>query len=167
MEIVLSIIKIELEFYARAAGLQIQHLVVHAWVRIIAHSKVVILTNYLLLVRNSPYLNVTTYICLELFFFLFSIHSHSPLQVKEIVETFSSSADDFNDISKVLDFHIGLPYGFILSVWGFGVILGGALLALSVSSLKSYKRGESSPLATKGQAGCYIFLSLQIFKSLK
>ena len=35
----------------------------------------------------------------------------------------------------------------------FGVILGGALLALSVSSLRSYKRGEQSALAVKGQAG--------------
>ncbi|KAK8556563.1 hypothetical protein V6N13_064584 [Hibiscus sabdariffa] len=91
---------------------------------------------------------------------------NSPPEVKEIVETFSSSADDFNDVSKVLGYHVGIPYGIILSVGGFlsfmltgsisairfGVILGGALLALSVSSLKSYKRGESSPLASKGQA---------------
>lgn len=35
----------------------------------------------------------------------------------------------------------------------FGVILGGALLFLSVSSLRSYKQGESSPLTLKGQAG--------------
>ncbi|XP_039045455.1 protein FATTY ACID EXPORT 3, chloroplastic-like [Hibiscus syriacus] len=39
-----------------------------------------------------------------------------------------------------------------ISAIRFGVILGGALLALSVSSLRSYKRGESSPLASKGQA---------------
>ncbi|XVF37406.1 hypothetical protein REPUB_Repub20aG0005000 [Reevesia pubescens] len=98
--------------------------------------------------------------------YLSTATENSPPEVKEIVETFSSSADDFNDVNKVLDFHVGIPYGFILSVWGFlsfmltgsvpairfGVILGGALLAVSVSSLKSYKRGESSPLATKGQA---------------
>lgn len=35
----------------------------------------------------------------------------------------------------------------------FGVILGGVLLALSISSLKSYKRGKPSPLALKGQTG--------------
>ena len=35
----------------------------------------------------------------------------------------------------------------------FGVVLGGTLLALSVSSLRSWKRGESSSLALKGQAG--------------
>ncbi|XP_022761396.1 protein FATTY ACID EXPORT 3, chloroplastic-like [Durio zibethinus] len=98
--------------------------------------------------------------------YLSTAAENSPPEVKEIVGTFSSSADDFKDVNKVLDFHVGIPYGFILSVLGFlsfmltgsisavrfGVILGGALLALSVSSLKSYDRGESSPLATKGQA---------------
>ncbi|KAL4388897.1 hypothetical protein GQ457_09G012600 [Hibiscus cannabinus] len=102
---------------------------------------------------------------------------NSPPEVKEIVETFSSSADDFNDVSKALDYHVGIPYGIILSVGGFlsfmltgsisairfGVILGGALLALSVSSLKSYKRGESSPLASKGQA---VISSVIFFREL-
>lgn len=143
--------------------------------------------------------------------YLSTAAENSPPEVKEIVETFSSSAEDFNDVSKVHDFHVGIPYGmvfaldsfhvffyidcvpsiqpskfvlcirvwagFILSVGGFlsfmvtgsisairfGIILGGALLALSVSSLKSHKKGESSPLAIKGQAGCYNFLNLQEF----
>ncbi|XP_021832028.1 protein FATTY ACID EXPORT 3, chloroplastic isoform X1 [Prunus avium] len=91
---------------------------------------------------------------------------NSPEPVKEIVETFNSSADDLNDVSKVRDFHVGIPYGIFLSLGGFlsfmvtgstsairfGVILGGALLFLSVSSLRSYKQGESSPLTLKGQA---------------
>lgn len=41
----------------------------------------------------------------------------------------------------------------------FGVILGGGLLALSISSLKSYKKGQPSSLALKGQTGklvCFI-----------
>jgi len=42
----------------------------------------------------------------------------------------------------------------------FGVILGGALLALSILSLKSYKRGRPSPLALKGQTGEIICFSL-------
>ncbi|GMI93090.1 fatty acid export 2 [Hibiscus trionum] len=98
--------------------------------------------------------------------YLSTAAENSPPEVKEIVETFSSSADNFNDVSRVVDFQVGIPYGIILSVGGFlsfmltgsisairfGVILGGVLLALSVSSLKSYKRGESSPLASKGQA---------------
>ncbi|CAB4284951.1 unnamed protein product [Prunus armeniaca] len=91
---------------------------------------------------------------------------NSPEPVKEIVETFNSSADDMNDVSKVRDFHVGIPYGLLLSLGGFlsfmvtgsisairfGVIIGGALLFLSVSSLRSYKQGESSPLTLKGQA---------------
>lgn len=40
-----------------------------------------------------------------------------------------------------------------ISAIRFGVILGGTLLALSVSSLRSQNRGEISPLALKGQAG--------------
>lgn len=92
---------------------------------------------------------------------------NSPEPVKEIVETFSTPTEDLNDISKVQDFYLGIPYGLLLSVGGFlsfmltgsisairfGVILGGTLLALSVSSLRYYKRGKSSPLALKGQAG--------------
>lgn len=35
----------------------------------------------------------------------------------------------------------------------FGLILGGALLALSISSLRSQNKGETFPLALKGQAG--------------
>ncbi|XP_039045450.1 protein FATTY ACID EXPORT 3, chloroplastic-like [Hibiscus syriacus] len=76
--------------------------------------------------------------------YLSTAAENSSPEIKEIVETFSSySADDFNDISKILDFHVGIPYGIILSVGGFlsfmltgrisairfGVILGGALLA--------------------------------------
>jgi len=33
----------------------------------------------------------------------------------------------------------------------FGIVFGGVLLALSVSSLKSYKRGQPSPVMLKGQ----------------
>ncbi|PON60538.1 TMEM14 family [Parasponia andersonii] len=87
-------------------------------------------------------------------------------EVKEIVETFTLSTDDLNDISKIHDFRVGIPYGLVLSLGGFlsfmvtgsiaairfGVILGGSLLALSVLSLRSYKQGKPSPLALKGQA---------------
>lgn len=68
----------------------------------------------------------------------------------------------------ICSFH-DLPFlaGLVLSLGGFlsfmvtgstagirfGVILGGTLIALSVSSLRSNKRGEQSPLALKGQAG--------------
>ncbi|KAF1895545.1 hypothetical protein Lal_00041824 [Lupinus albus] len=87
--------------------------------------------------------------------------------VKEIVETFTSPTDNLSRISGVRDFYVGLPYGLILSLGGFltfmvtgsiealrfGVILGGVLLALSISSLKAYKRGQPSARALKGQAG--------------
>ncbi|XVF84158.1 hypothetical protein PTKIN_Ptkin17bG0003200 [Pterospermum kingtungense] len=112
--------------------------------------------------------------------YLSTATENSPPELKEIVETYSSSADDFNDVAKVLDFHVGIPYGLILSVWGFlcfmltgsvsairfGVILGGAHLALSILSLKSYKRGESSPLATKGQAVIASLIFLREFSLL-
>ncbi|KAJ4832562.1 hypothetical protein Tsubulata_000134 [Turnera subulata] len=88
-----------------------------------------------------------------------------PEPVKDIVESFSSSTDDVDEISKVRDFHVGIPYGFVLSLGGFlvfmltgsiaairfGIILGGTLLALSVSSLRSYQKGETNSLALKGQ----------------
>lgn len=87
-------------------------------------------------------------------------------EVKEIVETVTLPTDDLSDVSKIHDFRVGIPYGLVLSLGGFlsfmvtgstagirfGVILGGTLIALSVSSLRSHKRGEQSPLALKGQA---------------
>uniref|UniRef100_A0A803NX30 Protein FATTY ACID EXPORT 3, chloroplastic n=1 Tax=Cannabis sativa TaxID=3483 RepID=A0A803NX30_CANSA len=86
-------------------------------------------------------------------------------EVKEIVETFTSSTDDLSDISKIHDFRVGIPYGLVLSIGGFlgfmvtgstaairfGVILGGSLLALSVISLRSHNKGKQSSLALKGQ----------------
>lgn len=36
---------------------------------------------------------------------------NSPEPVKEIVETFNSSTDDLNDVTKIRDFHVGIPYG--------------------------------------------------------
>ncbi|GLU17846.1 hypothetical protein SLE2022_341970 [Rubroshorea leprosula] len=98
-----------------------------------------------------------------------------PEPVKEIVETFSSSTVDFYNVSKLRDFHLGIPYGLLLSVGGFlsfmvtgslsairfGVILGGALLALSISSLRLYRRGKRSALALKGQAAIAAIIFLR------
>ena len=75
--------------------------------------------------------------------------------------------DSFLRQSLADSFYFEWFTGLVLSVGGFlsfmvtgslaairfGMILGGALLALSVMSLRSYKRGESRPLALKGQAG--------------
>lgn len=43
-----------------------------------------------------------------------------------------------------------------ISAIRFGVIFGGALLALSVSSLRSWKKGESSLMALRGQTGYFL-----------
>ncbi|CAK7343556.1 unnamed protein product [Dovyalis caffra] len=107
--------------------------------------------------------------------YLVAATENSPEPVKEVVETLSSSTDNLNDISKVQDFQLGIPYGLLLSTSGFisfmlsgsiasirfGVILGGALLALSVSSLKAYRRGEPYPLALKGQAAIAAIIFLR------
>ncbi|XP_004302570.1 PREDICTED: uncharacterized protein LOC101315446 isoform X1 [Fragaria vesca subsp. vesca] len=107
--------------------------------------------------------------------FISTAAKNSPEPVKEIVETFQTSSDDLNDVTKIRDFHVGIPYGLVLSLGGilsfmvtgstaairFGVILGGTLLALSISSLRSFKQGESFPLALKGQAAIASILFLR------
>ncbi|XAR68709.1 hypothetical protein NMG60_11000058 [Bertholletia excelsa] len=112
--------------------------------------------------------------------YLTTAAEQSPEPVKDIVETFASSTDDVKEISEVRDFYVGIPYGIILSFGGFlsfmlsgsisairfGVILGGALLALSISSLRSWKRGESFPLALKGQAAIAGILFLREIRLL-
>ncbi|XP_075502391.1 protein FATTY ACID EXPORT 3, chloroplastic-like [Primulina tabacum] len=98
-----------------------------------------------------------------------------PEPVKDIVDTFTSSHDELDDVSKVRDFYVGIPYGAVLSFGGFlsfmltgsipairfGIILGGTLLALSISSLKSWKKGDSAPLVLKGQAAIATVLFLR------
>ncbi|XP_021723276.1 protein FATTY ACID EXPORT 3, chloroplastic-like [Chenopodium quinoa] len=106
--------------------------------------------------------------------YLATAAENSPEPVKDVVETFAS-ARDLDDVSKVRDFYIGIPYGTILSVGGFlnfmitgslssirfGVILGGILLALSVSSLRSWRKGEFSDTTLKGQAAIASILFLR------
>ncbi|KAI3957614.1 hypothetical protein MKW92_027778 [Papaver armeniacum] len=99
--------------------------------------------------------------------YLSTVAEKSPEQVKDIVETFAtSSADDWKNVEKVPHFFLGIPYGAFLCLGGFlsfmltgsvsgirfGTILGGALLALSISSLRSWKKGQSSALALKWEA---------------
>ncbi|XP_027188590.1 protein FATTY ACID EXPORT 3, chloroplastic isoform X2 [Cicer arietinum] len=113
--------------------------------------------------------------------YLSAATENSP-DVKEIVETFTSPDDDLslNNVSGVRDFYVGIPYGLILSLGGFlsfmvtgsiaairfGVILGGVLLALSISSLKSYKKGQPSSLALKGQTAIASILFLREISSI-
>jgi hypothetical protein len=111
----------------------------------------------------------------------FSSATENSPDVKEIVETFTSPDDDLSNVSGVRDFYVGIPYGLILSLGGFlsfmitgsiaairfGVILGGVLLALSISSLKSYKKGQPSSLALKaGQTAIVSILFLREISSI-
>jgi len=107
----------------------------------------------------------------------------SPEPVKDIVDTlatYGSSVNEDTKFSEVHDFFLGIPYGFFLSFGGFlsflltgsisalrfGVILGGALLALSISSLRSWKRGKPDPLALKGQAAIASILFIRQLRLL-
>lgn len=110
----------------------------------------------------------------------FSSAAENSPEVKEIVETFTSPDDDLSKVSGIRDFYVGIPYGLILSAGGFlsfmitgsiaairfGVILGGVLLALSISSLKSYKKGQPSSLALKGQTAIAGILFLREISTL-
>ncbi|KAL2557586.1 Protein FATTY ACID EXPORT 3 [Forsythia ovata] len=111
--------------------------------------------------------------------YLATAAENSPEEVKDIVETFASSTDELRDVSKVRDFYVGIPYGALLCVGGFlsfmitgsisairfGIILGGTLLAVSISSLRSWKRGELSLLALKGQTAIATVLFLRELRS--
>lgn len=46
--------------------------------------------------------------------YLSAAAENSPEPVKDIVETFASSTDDLKDVSKVLDFYVGIPYGKVI-----------------------------------------------------
>ncbi|XP_010505485.1 PREDICTED: protein FATTY ACID EXPORT 3, chloroplastic [Camelina sativa] len=103
----------------------------------------------------------------------------SPSDVKEIVEAFAST-EDLKDVSRANDFHVGIPYGLLLLVGGFinfmvsgsipairfGVILGGALCALSLASLKSTRKGESSTKFLKGQMAIVAIIFLRELRLL-
>ncbi|CAN6467657.1 unnamed protein product [Victoria cruziana] len=107
--------------------------------------------------------------------YLSTAAENSPEPVKDVIETFASHGPELREISEVRDFFIGIPYGVLLFVGGFlsfmltgsipsvrfGMVLGGALLSLSVSSLRAWKGGKSSSLFLKGQAGIVAILFLR------
>lgn len=111
--------------------------------------------------------------------YLAAAAENSPEPVKDVVETFAS-ADELDDVSKVLDFYVGIPYGALLCVGGFvnfmltgsisalrfGVILGGILLALSVSSLRAWRKGKTTDMILKGQAAIAGILFLRDLRLL-
>ncbi|XP_074584656.1 protein FATTY ACID EXPORT 3, chloroplastic-like [Curcuma longa] len=87
-----------------------------------------------------------------------------PDSVREILDVYAS-VEELSNISSVRDFYLGIPYGCFLAVGGFlhfmltgsipairfGVILGTAILVLSVSSLRAWKNGKETPLLLVGQ----------------
>ncbi|KAL2634975.1 hypothetical protein R1flu_006454 [Riccia fluitans] len=88
--------------------------------------------------------------------------------IKEVAETAVNAhlSETPKTGAKIHDFCLGIPYGGMLVAGGFtwfiltgstaairfGVILGGALLFLSISSLKIWKQGKSSMPYIQGQA---------------
>ncbi|BBN04623.1 hypothetical protein MPTK1_3g06250 [Marchantia polymorpha subsp. ruderalis] len=88
--------------------------------------------------------------------------------IKEVAESAVNAhlSEKTKQGAKIHDFCLGIPYGGMLVAGGllwfiltgstaairFGVILGGVLLALSVSSLKVWKQGKSSIPYIQGQA---------------
>lgn len=92
---------------------------------------------------------------------------NAPETVKDVAETaLGVHPEDLKNLSKIHDFCLGIPYGALLFLGGFlsflvtgsipairfGVILGGIHLAISISSLKAWKKGDSSIPFVKGQA---------------
>jgi uncharacterized membrane protein (UPF0136 family) len=97
------------------------------------------------------------------------VAENAPDPVKDIAET-ALKAHYWEDGSikqgsKIHDFCLGIPYGVLLVVGGllgfiitgstvsirFGVLLGGVILALSVTSLSAWKQGESTLRYIQGQ----------------
>lgn len=96
-----------------------------------------------------------------------------PIYIPLIMEIVPHLEEDY--ATQPIIFFVMLCFaGAILSVGGFlsfmvtgsipairfGVILGGALLAFSISSLRSWRKGESSSLALKGQSGMFLIVKL-------
>ncbi|KAL5221972.1 hypothetical protein ABZP36_026685 [Zizania latifolia] len=105
---------------------------------------------------------------------------NSPDSIKDISETFSSLRK-LNGLSEYQDYHVGIPFGTFLTVGGFlnfmltgsisairfVFVLGFALLALGISSLRSQRAGRRCPrILLKGQAAIasvIFFRELSIF----
>ncbi|CAN1134155.1 Protein FATTY ACID EXPORT 3, chloroplastic [Linum perenne] len=99
---------------------------------------------------------------------------NSPEEVKEILETISSSTD-VKDISELKDYHVGIGYGSLLFASGFasfmllgsiaavrfGMILGGALLALGITSRRAQYNGEPYDRALRGQTAIAALLFIR------
>lgn len=102
---------------------------------------------------------------------------NSPDSIKDITETINA-VGNLNGPSEYKDYHVGISFGTFLTVGGFlnfmltgstsairfGFVLGFALLALGISSLRSQRAGGRQPrLLLKGQAA---IASVIFFKDL-
>eukprot|EP00250_Pteridium_aquilinum_P035774 c9915_g1_i1 orf=134-1240(+) len=108
------------------------------------------------------------------------IAENAPDPIREIADTAlkAHSADTPRKFAKIHDFCLGIPYGTFLVVGGllwfiisgstaairFGVILGGILLALSVSSLNTWKEGKPTTTFIQGQA---VISSILAFREIR
>ena len=115
------------------------------------------------------------------------VAENGPEPVKEVAESALNAhySESEKTGSKIHDFCLGIPYGIFLAAGGllwfiisgatsairFGVLLGSALLYLSVTSLKKWKKGESSMAYIHGQTAItafifFRFISLVLFLTL-
>ncbi|WVZ68381.1 hypothetical protein U9M48_017327 [Paspalum notatum var. saurae] len=105
---------------------------------------------------------------------------NSPDSIKDITTTFKALGS-LNWPSEYEDYHVGIPFGTFLTVGGFlnfmltgrtsairfGIVLGSALLALGISSLRSHREGGRRPrLLLKGQAAIATIIFFREFSVL-
>ncbi|XP_062224697.1 protein FATTY ACID EXPORT 3, chloroplastic-like isoform X2 [Phragmites australis] len=97
--------------------------------------------------------------------YLMMAAQNSPDSIKDITETFRALGS-LSWPSQYKDYHVGIPFGTFLAVGGslnfmltgstsalrFGIVLGLALLALGISSLRLQRKGRRPRLLLKGQA---------------
>ncbi|CAL4946817.1 unnamed protein product [Urochloa decumbens] len=104
---------------------------------------------------------------------------NSPDSIKDITVTFKALGK-LNWPSEYEDYHVGIPFGTFLTVGGFlnfmltgstsalrfGIVLGFALLALGISSLRSQRGGRRPRLLLKGQAAIASIIFFREFSVL-
>ncbi|XP_024521319.1 protein FATTY ACID EXPORT 3, chloroplastic isoform X2 [Selaginella moellendorffii] len=103
---------------------------------------------------------------------------HSLHRVKDILD--AAGNEKHSKGAKLHDFCLGIPYGGVLvasgvasfiltgSAWAIqvGLVLGGLLLMLSVSSLNAWKKGKSSMSYIQGQAAiAFVIFLVQLGKA--
>lgn len=105
--------------------------------------------------------------------YLSAAAENSPEPVKDIVEMFASSTDDLKDVSEVLDFYVGIPYGKGFLFDGFLTLFlhfrGGYLISTLLfmiaknRTIGNVSSGVSEPSST---LVCLIYESLSLAPEL-